>query len=113
MGRYQIMVEECHISTLLVTAKDETDAVQLALHGQGTPMTSQQMLVRSIHGVTTMPSLGRPASKATTTKKVTKARKQLSPQAKAKLAQNLVKARAARAAKRTRAKKAARRTTTA
>lgn len=111
MGKYHIMVEECHISTLLVTAKDETAATQLALHGGGTPIQAQQMLVRSIHGVTVMPSPGRPAKAAT--KRVATKRKPMSPEARAKLAQNLVKARAARAAKRTRAKKAARRKTTA
>ena len=51
------------------------------------------------------------ASKATkVTKKVAKKRKPLSPEARAKLAQNLVKARAARAAKQRAAKKATKRT---
>ena len=46
------------------------------------------------------PAVGRaPAAKAA--KKTAKKRRQLSPEARAKLAQNLVKARAARAAKRT------------
>jgi hypothetical protein len=56
------------------------------------------------------PAVGRPAATSVTrkaiksaekpTKKVAKKRKPLSPEARAKLAQNLVKARAARAAKR-------------
>jgi hypothetical protein len=58
------------------------------------------------------PAVGRPvtgSSKAAakTTKKVAKKRKPLSPEARAKLAQNLVKARAARAAKHKSAKRAA------
>jgi len=50
------------------------------------------------------PAVGRVATKKTT-KKVAKKRRKLSPEARAKLAQNLVKARAARAAKRNGAKK--------
>jgi hypothetical protein len=45
-------------------------------------------------------SAARTGGAAKTTKKVAKKRKPLSPEARAKLAQNLVKARAARAAKR-------------
>jgi hypothetical protein len=57
------------------------------------------------------PAVGRIAKSAgsqaakKTTKKVAKKRRQLSPEARARLAQNLVKARAARAAKRKAAKK--------
>ncbi len=56
------------------------------------------------------PAVGRPpvtGGKAKASKKVAKKRRPLSPEARAKLAQNLVKARAARAAK----AKAAKRTT--
>jgi hypothetical protein len=52
----------------------------------------------------------RTAGAAKTTKKVTKKRKPLSPEAKARLAQNLVKARAARAAKHKIAQRAAKKT---
>jgi hypothetical protein len=53
------------------------------------------------------PAVGRPAGAAPrkTTKKAVKKRKPLSPEARARLAQNLVKARAARAAKAKAAKK--------
>jgi hypothetical protein len=55
------------------------------------------------------PATGRPASGGASkaTKKAAKKRKPLSPEAKARLAQNLVKARAARAAKHQRATRAA------
>jgi len=60
------------------------------------------------------PATGRPVSggggaarKAKAAKKVAKKRKPLSPEAKARLAQNLVKARAARAAKHKAAKRTA------
>jgi hypothetical protein len=61
------------------------------------------------------PAVGRPVSTgrktaAKATKKVAKKRKPLSPEARAKLAQNLVKARAARAAKGRAAKRAAKAT---
>jgi hypothetical protein len=55
---------------------------------------------------------GRKAGAAKATKKVAKKRRPLSPEARAKLAQNLVKARAARAAKGRAAKRAAKATKT-
>ena len=56
---------------------------------------------------------GRKASASKATKKVAKKRRPLSPEARAKLAQNLVKARAARAAKGRAAKRAAKATKSA
>jgi hypothetical protein len=59
------------------------------------------------------PALGRPANKTAkkmTVKKAAKKRRRLSPEARAKLAQNLVKARAARAAKAKSAKKTTKKT---
>jgi len=65
------------------------------------------------------PAVGRPVSSgaakkkgaAKSTKKVAKKRKPLSPEARARLAQNLVKARAARAAKHKTAQRAAKKST--
>lgn len=70
----------------------------------------------SVEVANVSPAVGRPPvstgrkAAAKTTKKVAKKRKPLSPEARAKLAQNLVKARAARAAKGRAAKRAAKAT---
>ena len=71
----------------------------------------------SVEVASVAPAVGRPAvstpgvkAAAKATKKVAKKRRPLSPEARAKLAQNLVKARAARAAKGRAAKRAAKAT---
>jgi len=73
----------------------------------------------SVEVANVAPAVGRPPvstpgrkAAAKTTKKVAKKRRPLSPEARAKLAQNLVKARAARAAKGRAAKRAAKTTKT-
>jgi hypothetical protein len=72
----------------------------------------------SVEVASVAPAVGRPPvsapgrKAAKTTKKVAKKRRPLSPEARAKLAQNLVKARAARAAKGRAAKRAAKATKT-
>ncbi|HUI48844.1 MAG TPA: hypothetical protein VL119_09110 [Acidimicrobiia bacterium] len=97
MPRYRVTLRRSSVE--IVEASNQYQAAIVA----------RDLFGDSVEVADVVPAVGRPpvstgARKAKSTKKVAKKRRPLSPEARAKLAQNLVKARAARAAK-ARAKK--------
>jgi len=104
MPRYRVTVRR--ISVEIVTADNQYQAAIVASRGNG-----------AVEVADVRPAVGRaPASTgirtaAKSVKKVAKKRRTLSPEARAKLAKNLVKARAARARNLKAAKKATKKTT--
>jgi hypothetical protein len=102
MARYRVTLRRSSVE--IVEAANQYQAAIVA----------RDLFGDSVEVADVAPAVGRPpagnAGRKTATKagkKVTKKRRPLSPEARAKLAQNLVKARAARAAKGRAAKKAA------
>jgi hypothetical protein len=101
MSRYRVTLRRTSVE--IVTADNPYQAAIVAsdLFGEGVEVADVR------------PAVGRPVSSATktttkkATKKAAKKRRPMSPEARAKLAQNLIKARAARARNLKAAKKAA------
>ncbi len=100
MAKYRVTLRHTTVDVVEASNPYQAAVIASGRHDQGTEV------------VQVAPAVGRTAEttvKAKVAKKATPARKRrrLSPEARAKLAQNLVKARAARAAKAKAAKKAA------
>jgi len=91
MPKYRVTMRVSSVETIEADNPYQAAALISARHGGDVEIADVR------------PAVGRVATK--TTKKVAKKRRRLSPEARARLAQNLVKARAARAAKRKGAKK--------
>ena len=108
MPRYRVTLRRSSVE--IVEASNQYQAAIVA----------RDLFGDSVEVADVSPAVGRPAvstgartgAAAKTTKKVAKKRRPLSPEARAKLAQNLVKARAARAAKAKATKRAAKTTKT-
>jgi hypothetical protein len=105
MPRYRVTLRRSSVE--IVEASNQYQAAIVA----------RDLFGDSVEVADVTPAVGRPASNgagraAPATKKVAKKRRPLSPEARAKLAQNLVKARAARAAKARAAKRATKATRT-
>ena len=105
MPRYRVTLRRSSVE--IVEASNQYQAAIVA----------RDLFGDSVEVADVSPAVGRPAAStgartgaAKTTKKVAKKRRPLSPEARAKLAQNLVKARAARAAKAKATKRAAKAT---
>jgi hypothetical protein len=106
MPRYRVTLRRSSVE--IVEASNQYQAAIVA----------RDLFGDSVEVADVAPAVGRPAvskgartgAAAKTTKKVAKKRRPLSPEARAKLAQNLVKARAARAAKAKATKRAAKST---
>src|SRR5437763_5840370 len=100
MPRYRVTVKQTSFETIEAQNPFMAAVAARERHGDGAEI------------VDVRPAVGRPAIRSTkkTVKKVAKKRRRLSPEARAKLAQNLVKARAARAAKAKAAKKSSKKT---
>jgi hypothetical protein len=100
-----------------VTLRRSSVEIVVASNQYQAAIVARDMFGDSVEVADVSPAVGRPpvstgrAAKAT--KKVAKKRRPLSPEARAKLAQNLVKARAARAAKAKAAKRASKSTKSA
>jgi hypothetical protein len=87
MPRYRVTLRRSSVE--IVEASNQFQAAVVA----------RDLFGDSVEVADVSPAVGRPTKAAKATKKVAKKRRPLSPEARAKLAQNLVKARAARAAK--------------
>lgn len=104
MSRYRVTLRRNSVEIVTATNPFQAAIVAADLFGEGIEIADVR------------PAVGRPISNATKTaakksvKKVAKKRRPLSPEARAKLAQNLVKARAARARNVKAAKKATKKT---
>jgi hypothetical protein len=103
MPKYKVTLRMTTVQTVEAANPYMAAVVAREHNGDGAEIAD----VRPALGRAAMPSR-RTTKKTKTVKKVAKKRRRMSPEARAKLAQNLVKARAARAAK---AKKAKGRTT--
>ena len=105
MPRYRVTLRRSSVE--IVEASNQYQAAIVA----------RDLFGDSVEVADVTPAVGRPAASvggrpAPATKKVAKKRRPLSPEARAKLAQNLVKARAARAAKARATKRASKATKT-
>jgi hypothetical protein len=100
MSRYRVTLRRTSVEIVVADNPFQAAIVAADLFGEGVEIADVR------------PAVGRPTSNATktaakkTVKKVAKKRRPMSPEARAKLAQNLVKARAARARNVKAAKKA-------
>ena len=98
MAKYRVTLRYTTVDVVEASNPYQAAVVASGRHAQGTEVVQVVAAVGRTAGTPT---------KAKVAKKVAKKRRGLSPEARAKLAQNLVKARAARAAKAKAAKKAA------
>src|SRR5436309_15864894 len=100
MPRYRVTLRRTSVETVEANNPYQAAVIASGRHSDGAEIADVR------------PAVGRPAATNAkqTTKKIAKKRRRLSPEARAKLAQNLVKARAARAAKVKAAKKATKKT---
>jgi hypothetical protein len=109
MARYRVTLRRSSVEIVEAANQYQAAIVARDLFGDSVEVADVSPAV----GRPPMAKTGRKASASKSVKKVAKKRRPLSPEARAKLAQNLVKARAARAAKGRAAKKAAKTTKTA
>ena len=109
MPRYRVTLRRSSIEIVEASNQYQAAIVARDLFGDSVEVADVAPAV----GRPPVGKAGRKTSAAKATKKVAKKRRPLSPEARAKLAQNLVKARAARAAKGRAAKRAAKATKSA
>ena len=109
MPRYRVTLRRSSVEIVEASNQYQAAIVARDLFGDSVEVADVAPAV----GRPPVSKAGRKASASKATKKVAKKRRPLSPEARAKLAQNLVKARAARAAKGRAAKRAAKATKSA
>jgi hypothetical protein len=95
MPRYRVTLRRSSVEIVEASNQYQAAIVARDLFGDSVEVADVTPAV----GRPSASGAGRPVNPAKATKKVAKKRRPLSPEARAKLAQNLVKARAARAAK--------------
>jgi len=108
MPRYRVTLKRSSVEVVEASNQYQAAIVARDLFGDSVEVADVAPAV----GRPPVAKAGRKAGASKTTKKAAKKRRPLSPEARAKLAQNLVKARAARAAKSRAAKRAAKATKT-
>jgi hypothetical protein len=107
MPRYRVTLRYTSVEVVDANNPFQAAVVASGRHGNGVEIADVRPAVGRALATTT--KIAKPSAKAT--KKVVKKRRPLSPEARAKLAQNLVKARAARARNLKAAKKSTKKST--